>query len=39
MTHIDADDSVDLITENFETEEAKEIVTSETYKARIERDS
>ena len=39
MTNIDADDSVDRITENFETEEAEEEVRSASFLKRIERDS
>ena len=39
MTYIDADDSVDLITENFETEEVEEEVHSASFLKRIERDS
>ena len=35
MTNIETDESVDRITENFETEETEEIETSETYKARM----
>ena len=35
MTNIETDESVDRITENFETEETEEIETSVTYNARI----
>ena len=39
MTYIDADESVDRITENFETEEAEEVLHSASFLKRIERDS